>query len=278
MSKPNNAAVIADLSRRIRRAKSWRLFFLLLMPLGFIVPCGLAFAVIPAQEKPPPQGITLPQILGMIAFGLPIIGLAGWLLMFMDKSNYTRALALAKQADEMGFNYSRKTTPSLLEMLGAFQTFIHYDNHSGSNCCAGEKSGRRIAVLDYRVSLRLPTLPGPKLYAQTVVVISDLQRQTPDFRLTPKKWIHVVSELLGDKSIEVPDQEKFNKRFVLSGDDPDRIVSLISPKVVDLLNKAQATVEVSRSNMVFYRHNELAAPEDVDAMVEGAVRISDALH
>jgi hypothetical protein len=88
---------IADLRRRVDRARKWRLFFLLLMPVGFILPCGIALALVPASGQPEREGITASQIFGMTALAVPIIGFAGWLLMHKDAKKYTQALASAEQ-------------------------------------------------------------------------------------------------------------------------------------------------------------------------------------
>jgi hypothetical protein len=51
MFAQGNAAVIADLKRRFGRISKWRLFLLLLMPIGFILPCALAIVIGLAQGQ-----------------------------------------------------------------------------------------------------------------------------------------------------------------------------------------------------------------------------------
>jgi hypothetical protein len=93
-----NEQEIVRLRRRLSRANKWCLFFILLMPLGFVLPCGVAVALASASAGPVPEGITLPQILAMIALGLPFIGLVGWLVMRGEKAKYAQSLAVAEQA------------------------------------------------------------------------------------------------------------------------------------------------------------------------------------
>ena len=74
MSK--NEVSVADLQARVRRTKSLRFFFLLLMPIGFIVPCAIGL-LLGQSGGAPQQGFTAAQAFGVAAFALPLIGLAG---------------------------------------------------------------------------------------------------------------------------------------------------------------------------------------------------------
>ena len=44
-SLPENETALEDLQRRVARANVWRYVFLLLMPVGFIVPCVIGIAL-----------------------------------------------------------------------------------------------------------------------------------------------------------------------------------------------------------------------------------------
>lgn len=96
LSELTREQAVAYLRGRVIRARRLRLFFLLLMPLGFLLPCGIAMALGPGPGQPVPEGITLAQVFGMLAFGLPVIGLGGWLLKNRDAKKYAQALAVAE--------------------------------------------------------------------------------------------------------------------------------------------------------------------------------------
>lgn len=79
-----NEAAVAELRRRLGRANAWRWFFLLLMPVGFFLPCSAGLIL--GSAHPQAQGFTAPQAFGVAALVLPLVGLGGWLLMAGDRS------------------------------------------------------------------------------------------------------------------------------------------------------------------------------------------------
>ena len=242
-SAGTNEQANADLRRRMSRAGKWRLFFLLLMPLGFILPCGIAIVLIPGSGQPVSQGITPPQVFGMISIVLPVIGLAGWLLMRGDKGKYAHALAVAEHADEMGFDFSEVPAPEVLALLEEFRMFSTAHHCVGANYCVGEVSDNRIALLDYVTAYQ--DARGPrfaKVYRQTVLVVFDLDPAVPDFRLAPKGWLEKVLSTISNSSIELPGKVEFNKAFTLSGKEPRKIVGVLSTSAVSLITKAGAAV------------------------------------
>lgn len=87
MILPTNQDSLADMQARVRRTKGLRLFFLLLMPIGFIVPCAIALLL--GQAGGAQQGFTPAQAFGVAAFALPLIGLG----LALDIGRYEQALA-----------------------------------------------------------------------------------------------------------------------------------------------------------------------------------------
>jgi hypothetical protein len=274
-----NEQAIVDLRRRIKRVSRWRLFFLLLMPVGFIVPCGLALSMRPGANQPPAEGITAPQIFGMLAFGLPIIGLAGTMLMAGDKSKYRTSLAVAIEADELGLRFSEQPPDDVLDILKDFRMFSGAKHRGGWNCCSGKVAKTRIALLEYSIAYRGGIL-GPRdmtLYRQTAVVVFNLDG-LPDFRVGPKNWLDKLAKLFGGTFIELPGQAKFNKKFSLSGEKPAAVKAAFSPRAVDLLGQGNVTVEIYDGNMVCYRHNEIAKPKEYEDLINQAVNIAQAFQ
>jgi hypothetical protein len=94
-SAQSDEPVLNDLRSRVSRAKRWRLIFLLMMPLGCLLPCGLglgvSFALGDTEESK-----TVVQILLLTAVLLPFVGLAGWWLMRSDVKKHSAALAASE--------------------------------------------------------------------------------------------------------------------------------------------------------------------------------------
>ncbi|MBV9123819.1 MAG: hypothetical protein JO112_10720, partial [Planctomycetes bacterium] len=108
MSTTENETRIALVRRKQKRAQRWFRFFLLLMPLGFGIPLALAFTL--------PEGPWL-KYLGMTALGLPILGLAGTLLMLGDRSRYRRSLMVAQAGQELGLEFYEKAPKEIQAWL-----------------------------------------------------------------------------------------------------------------------------------------------------------------
>jgi hypothetical protein len=96
LSSLSDDQAITELRRQVTRARKWRLFFILLITLGCIVPCGLSVALA-SPDAPPSMGITLSWFFGVMAFVLPVIGIIGWVLMHGDLSTKRKELAEAEQ-------------------------------------------------------------------------------------------------------------------------------------------------------------------------------------
>jgi hypothetical protein len=113
LSEMTRGEQIAYHRRSVSQARRGRLIFLLMMPLGFLVPAGIAVALVMASDPPPaaPEGITLPQLFGMLALGLPIIALGGWLLKRGDVQKHTDALALLEQPKAVRKRDMKKELP-----------------------------------------------------------------------------------------------------------------------------------------------------------------------
>lgn len=108
----------ASLRRQHLWAKAWRWFFLLLMPLGFLVPCGLSFALIPKETGPLPQGMTPPQWLAMSAMGLPILALIGWLVMREEARKLGLAVERVEEPGQVAVLAEEAATPRTQPRIG----------------------------------------------------------------------------------------------------------------------------------------------------------------
>jgi hypothetical protein len=72
----------AELQRRRKLTRFWLVLFVLLMPVGCIGPLSFVRVV---------GGETAPQLLGITAFFLTLVGLVGTVLMALDLVRYKRA-------------------------------------------------------------------------------------------------------------------------------------------------------------------------------------------
>src|SRR4051794_16573574 len=90
-----NIKEIGKVRSKYARARNWMYFWVAFIPLGIIIGCGGGMAFPPLF------------VLGLLA---PFISLGGILLMASDRGRWTRALAVANIADEMGCSYTQAPT------------------------------------------------------------------------------------------------------------------------------------------------------------------------
>jgi hypothetical protein len=274
VARPENAGVIADLRGRIGRTQKWKFFFLLLMPVGFIVPCGISLTVGKAAEKQ--EGFTPAQGFGVAAFVLPLVGLAGWLLMGGDKGKYKRSLAVAEEADALGFVYSEKADGQVNDLLRSIRMFRDADDQGGFNCISGMFEEKTVTLLDYDAVYR-GTAIAMKFNRQTVVLV-ELAARVPDFRGGPKGWIDKIAQFFSAQVVEIPGEDRFNRNFIVCGDQKEDIRSLFTSDLLAALTEANGTFEVFQNVLVFYRHNQLFEPKDFEGMIRHLLRLARAIE
>jgi len=112
---------------------------------------------------------------------------------------------------------------------------------------------------------------------QTVVVVSGLDKDLPDFRLGPKTWLSKLLKVFGARTIDFPDQPTFNRQFIVCGDHADSIRQAVTPEVVELMFESEGTLEVFDGDLLFYRHNHLEEPQNYQDFIGEALRLARAL-
>jgi hypothetical protein len=276
----SSAHAIADLRRRVGKARAWRLFFLLLMTLGFALPCGISVALASGADKGAPGDITPPQVFAMIAMGLPPIGLAGWLLMRRDLLKSARALAVADQAERMGLAFSQAPGQDALSILEKFDVYMAA-NRIWCNCCNGQSAGKSIKLLDCATAL-----PGflwhrywlSGVHSQTVVVVMNLDSRLPDFLLAPKGWMAKLWSAPGSSQRNKSLPDIFTSDFEVVGEEAGRLDRVLSGAAGSMIQARKVTVEVCSGDMVYYRHGKLAKPESIGALIDDVLRFATTIE
>jgi hypothetical protein len=237
----DNLDAIGRLQGRVRRAGKWTVFYLLLMTVGFILPCILSSVL---------QNVCL----FLLAPVLAIIGLAGFLLMWNDRRKYAGALAVAQQAEALSYYYSTEPPEILMQMLDGFKSFSTVLNYRGLNCCSGIDGGREVAIFEYGTAFR-GAIIGPLVILsgavddQTVVVITNLADSVPDFCIGPSSAL--TQDVTGTNA-------------------KSRIL-------IDLVLQKSATVEVRGGTMVYFQKYRTIRPEQYSSMIRDALQIAEML-
>jgi hypothetical protein len=118
-------AEIEGLRRKRKRVLLLLVLFIVLMPVGCVGPFTL-FSVAPKSFQTP---------LFIAAGVLPLVGLAGTLLMLGDRSKASRSLALAEKAQQMGLGFVERPKPDEYRWLEKTESYGAADKHMGGATC-----------------------------------------------------------------------------------------------------------------------------------------------
>lgn len=220
----DNADITADLQRRVAGPLRWGVPFLLLsLPVGAAL-ASMAF-VIPGQSV---------RLLGSLAgVFVVLIGIASFGLALFQRSRWRRSLALVAVADELGLSFQEKAKPRFYEGLEDLEMFRSASGINAVNVLHGEIEGLRIAVMDCIVAAG--EQGNAASFENTVFVLRNVPRQVPSFFLTPRDFLSRM--LLGNTElveVELPNQPKLTKRFLLLGEDEDAILKIFSAPLIAL--------------------------------------------
>ncbi len=264
-----NDEILASL--RFRRIRTMVLFyaFIVLMPLGCICPCSLAFAI--------PHDTTR-TVLGVIAFLLPFVGLGGTLLMMGDMSRYAKMYAVARTADELGFAYTDYPKEKKYAFLRSLRLFRDQNFDAADNYFAGKYKGFDVAGLNYGIALGFGRYQT--VFTQTVIILYDAVPDVPDFVLSPRGLLQKFIPWLSGHRIEVPGEDKFNKEFALGGGlREDEVADHFTEDVIDLfLAERDLSAELADGTLVVCRRNTIASAQGIEPLLKLAVKVARALR
>jgi hypothetical protein len=162
-SRGDNEGTLSRLRCRKNRVHKWFLAFLVLMPVGCVGPFTLfSFA---------PKGAQTPLFIAALV--LPLVGLAGALLMGGDRSRYKRAVAIAELGDRLRLRYVEKPDASDSARLQTLKMFSNTDGEAGTmHLLAGKVETVPVTIIDYGFVIGFGS--NKAVYQQTVFLLDDV--------------------------------------------------------------------------------------------------------
>jgi len=267
-ANPDNAAAADDLRRRLVQPLFWGLP---LLGLGLIggAACFAAAFLIPGQTI---------RIFGSVAGALLLfIGLAGFGLALLQRTRWQRSLALIAVADELGLTFQQIAEPRFHEGFKRLEMFGTAGGINASNVLFGKVEGLPIAVMDCLISAG--QAGNTASFENTVFVVRNVPRRVPSFFLTPRDFLSRM--LLGNTElmeVELPNQPKFNKRFLLQGEDEDAIVEgFPTPLIALCLAGDNQNIEVRAPLLVVQQRGKRLPPARYRNFIEHCVRLAQSL-
>jgi hypothetical protein len=264
------------LQKRYRRLMTIFYGGLVAIPLGLVCPCGLAALL---RRWRPEWSPTV----ALSGFLLPLPGLAAALLVLGARARFRRSLALAKLADAWGLRFTYQPAREEFAFLDrlSFHLFRRQPwNGSGLNLIEGTFKRRTLRALDY--SFLHLVVNRPVVSSQTVVMFPEGWGGFPDFAILPQAWSDRLRRLLQgtpEKTFAVPEEQEFNRHFLVAGERRNAILACLSAEVIDLfLEDRELALELFQGVFVVYRRDRVIPAEEYESFLLQACRVARELE
>lgn len=245
----DNASAIAGIRRKLAIANAVLIGSLALIPLGFLCPCGFSMIIFDTSAA-------LATVCAISSFLLPFVGLGGLLLMAGDRSRYVRALAVAQVAQSRKLKYTYEPKSSKYRLLRSFRLFTGADHERAYNLMVGKMAQLPFFALDY--SHAYGSGGSAIVYYASVTVFQAGFEGLPAFVLYPRGWFDKLSDFIAGAPLKFSPSKKFNKAFVVIGDERSAIENLFTDRFVELcLSEPNLTIELRDSMLVAYCYETL---------------------
>jgi len=187
-----------------------------------------------------------------------------------------RTAALAALAQTMGFNFEGTAwgDPTCAPRL---QTALFHRGHSQrfKNIMTGNFAGFPTSVFDYWF-----TTGGGKsshTWSQTVFAFT-VDLWLPVFEMRPENFVERISDAFTHKDIDFDSHPEFSQRYLLRGEDKEKVRELFTPALLTFLEGLPADkkwhTEGDGHTLVFYRSDATAPPEEIPSLLEETVSIA----
>jgi hypothetical protein len=268
-----NEESIAEAERNYRRLNAWFILFLLLIPLGVILPCvisAIAYRIAGDEVSAP---------IALSALLWPIVGIAGSLLLRGGRKRARRSRDLARLADSFLLSFTRRPPSESYAFLKLTSIFADSHVQSGENQMEGVSGRRPMIALDYHYSFHWGSVTE---YAdQTIAVFLSGFDHLPAFAVFPIGTMgRIENFFLGKVSgaIPFPQHPQFNSQFAVVGEDPQAITGCLSPRVVDmLLSDRLLSLVVEGGRLLVFRRLTIVKAEDYQAFLAQSFRVAELL-
>lgn len=183
-------------------------------------------------------------------------------LIFSHFYEKKRSQALTLVAKRLGLSFSlagRQTTHSRHEHLPLFNR-----GRSGKikNEMWGDTSQYSVAIFGYQYTQS--NGKNSTTYRQTVLSITSTQLNLPSFVLKPENALHKIGQIFGYQDIDFEKFPEFSKRFLLRGDDEERIRSVFTSSLIRYLEKnPNLCLEAKNQTLIIYQDGQRCKTHEI---------------
>ena len=186
-----------------------------------------------------------------------------------------RIEALQKIASDLEMSYVPKDEFGTIGLLRDFHLF--QKGHSKSIVNLMQKSTglmeNKISIFDYIYKVGGGKAP-PIKYMQTVFFIQSKSLALPEILLKPETFFHKVGAFLGMQDIDFDIHPEFSDRYLLQGEEENRIRQVMTDKVIRFFTvEKDWCMESIGFFLILYRHNSVAMPDYIRLLHDKGMKL-----
>ncbi len=116
-------------------------------------------------------------------------------------------------------------------------------------------------------------------FHMTLVQLSDMDVQIPDFALEPESLWSKLMEGVAGKDIDFENNADFSKKYYLHGENEMAIRAFFSEPIIQFLeNREEMHIECHRNRLVFYKKKDLLEPAEIVYVAKFARELVSLIH
>jgi len=113
----------------------------------------------------------------------------------------------------------------------------------------------------------------------TLIQLSDIGFQIPDFVLEPESLFSKVMEGVSGKDIDFDNHPHFSKKYYLRGPNETHIRNFFTENIIQFLeNREEMHIECHRSRLIFYKKRDLMEASEILYTAKFAEELLDLIH
>ncbi|MFQ5445593.1 MAG: hypothetical protein ACE5FF_01555 [Saprospiraceae bacterium] len=194
------------------------------------------------------------------------------------KNTKQRKEELRQVAYSLGMEFHEKDEWGLLSLLKDFALFKKGFGRKAFNILQ-KKTGlleEKISIMDYQYTVSSGN--SAVTFVQTVFFIQSKQLALPEMLLKPENFFHKIGAWLGMQDIDFVEHPEFSNKFLLQGEDEERIRRTMNEKIMRFfLVEKKWCMESIGYYLVFYKERTQVKPAAVKSLYEKGMALYEHL-
>lgn len=214
----------------------------------------------------------MPFIFLPFLFIFAIIGLIVFLVIYANKKEKERTLALQSVAARLGWSFAPAAPLNMIAGLDRFALFSQGHSRQIKNFMYGEAKGIKAAVLDYIYV----TGSGKHrhTHSQTVVYLEPANLNLPVFALRPENFMIKMLTAFGYQDIDFGQRPEFSSQYILRGQDEPAIRQTFNDRVLSFYESYAGTcTDAGGNQMLLFRAGQRFQPQEIESYVGLALQL-----